>query len=784
MERLVPPWIYLAEKPAEIMISNFYPLVFPMESFQIERLPYDDDKLRDLRTEYNAHNSFFRRDGYIYISPMGDRRVPGGQEVMLSVDRDRDVIGSLVRHLFFRTFRDRHQDIVPLDFYPFRILSRKKGHDLLAAALRDLNIDGSSIGGLLENKKLIEIQFRDIVHEGRPMLGAVINVRYSWTYGKTVSCASLHSDGLNLVGRDVLLVEPLPGLEGVLAPDETLIGSLSSVSGDFAGVETNEGRTTHPLSQLIPQRSRRNVDDILSHYLGDHRVDRIRQAIKERDSSRLSAEAYQKEVAQMASVISKLEYRNRDNFTFSISAAPLKPPRQGFRMENPVFRFDYGPGASSKNASFGLLKHGPYDSLNFIPKTPRIAILCHGSSRDAFTSFLGKLRDGIPEASNFPGGMRGKYRLQDLAFDAASDFIEVGAYSGDEYERAVAQYLSQNDGDTRADLVLIQTKEEFKSYIPSKNPYYRAKARFMMAGIPTQFLKTETIRKADKSLKYTIDSVALQVYAKLGGIPYVLPAGNNVDREIIVGIGNAVTRSNLYSGNEQDRVVGITTFFKADGEYIFGTRCREVPYSRYFEALLLNLRTSLEDIASGYGWRKGDAVRLVFHVFKPMKDLEVEVVAKLVEEYPQYAITFAFVTVTNRHPFVLFDEQNKRGKMVRGKKVGAFVPKRRVNWVLDDHSCLIQLSGIDEMRTAYHGFSSPVLVRIHERSTFRDLHAIAQQVYNFTFLSWRSFKPTRSPVTITYANRISKMLTSLQKVDGWRSEVVNSSEMRRKKWFL
>src|SRR5690606_32055474 len=142
------------------------------------------------------------------------------------------------------------------------------------------------------------------------------------------------------------------------------------------------------------------------------------------------------------------------------------------------------------------------------------------------------------------------------------------------------------------------------------------------------------------------------------------------------------------------------------------------PYSEYFEALLSNLRSSLNNIASGYGWREGDSVRLIFHVFKPIKEIEAEVVAKLVEKYPQYAITFAFVTITDRHPFVIFDERNKAGRTVRGNKVGAFVPKRRANWILDEHSCLIQLSGLDEMKTAYHGFSTPVLVRIHENSTF------------------------------------------------------------------
>lgn len=764
------------------MISNFYPIAFPMESFQIERLPYDAYNLPDLRAEHNTDNSFFRRHEFIYISPMGKVSVPGGMEATLSTDHDREIVTSLVRHIFFRTFKDNYSGIIPLDFYPFRILSRQPGHDLLARALIDLRIKKESLKGRLANKKLIEIQFRDITHEGKQLLGAIITIRYSWTYGDGVSCESFHSDGFNLVDRDVLHVSPLAGLTDVLLPEEKLIGTLSSISGNQATVETNEGSVSLPLSQLIPHRNRRNIDDLLSHYFGMERLDSIRKAIKAIDSSRLNAKVYQQEIDQMALTISKLEYRNSDNFTFNISSTPFSP-REHFRLENPVFRFDYGPGATNSNASYGLQQHGPYDSLNFSPKKPRVAILCHGSSRDAFTSFLAKLRDGIPKASNFRGGMRGKYRLHDLSFDAITDFIEIKNYSGAEYERAVTTYLSQTDGDQRADIVFIQTKQEFKASKPCENPYYLAKSQLMMAGIPTQFIKTETIRKEDRFLKYTIDSIALQTYAKLGGVPYVLPAAPNVDREIIIGIGNAVIRSNAYSGNEQDRVVGITTFFKADGEYLFGKRCREVPYSDYFETLLKDLRSSLKELITGYGWREGDAVRIVFHVFKPMKKIEAEVVQKLVGEYPQYAITFAFVTITSRHPFILFD-QSQNGVQRGTNMVGAYTPLRMANWILDEHSCLIQLSGVKEMASAYHGFSTPILIHIHEKSTFRDLHAISQQVFNFTFLSWRSFKPSREPITISYANSISELLTNLKKVKGWRPDVINSSGMRNKKWFL
>ena len=763
------------------MISNVFPLRFPFEKFQIDRVAYEEGLLDSLRAAHNATHSFFRSGDHIYISPMSEDRLEIGKTAILGVDEEPEVVSSLVKHVFFRTFRERFESIVPLDFYPFRILSRKDADDLLASSATDVFKGGKNpLEDTLSYRKQIEVQFRDFSSGGRRHLGAVVNVRYRWVFDPSFSCAELVEDGFDLVDRNVLHVTPLPGLHGVLAPDETLVGAVVAVEGEFATVTTNEGEKRYPLRELSLHKSPDNIREFLIHRLGEGHATRVLARLKERDATRLNAKAYYGEVKAMADTISGLDYRNADGFTFSIAGDPFRP-KERFNLVDPQFRFDYNPGASHENASKGLDKYGPYDSRTFNPKSPRFAVICHRSSRNGFSSFLGKLRDGIPAASNFAGGMTRKYKFHEIQFDAANDFIELESYAYVEYERAVEEYLRRTDPEKRPSIVFAETRDDFRAAAPKYNPYYRVKARLMAAGIPTQFVKSTTLRKPDESLKWTCDSVALQSYAKMGGVPYVLPADNNVDREIVVGIGHASFRSNEYSGNEQNRVVGITTFFSGDGEYIFGTRCRDVPYEKYFDELLANLRSSLRDISEEYGWRSGDAVRIVFHVFKPVKNVEADVVATLMEEFPEFSIRFAFVTVHDHHPFLLLDErQTGRG----AERLGAFVPARKVNWVLDERSCLVQLAGPSEMRTALHGFSTPLVVRIHERSTFRDLHYLVQQVYNFSFLSWRTFKPARRPVTTDYADQIALMLTNLRQIPGWLPETVNSPDMRFKKWFL
>lgn len=138
------------------------------------------------------------------------------------------------------------------------------------------------------------------------------------------------------------------------------------------------------------------------------------------------------------------------------------------------------------------------------------------------------------------------------------------------------------------------------------------------------------------------------------------------------------------------------------------------------------------------------------------------------------------MTVSDYHPFLIFDTTQSG---VGYEKKGQFIPERGVNWILDDHTCLLQLKGPKDTKTTKHGFSNPVLVRIHAKSTYEDLNTITQQIFNFTYLSWRSFLPVQQPVTILYSDLIAKQLSMLKMIDTWKPEIVTSL-LKAKKWFL
>jgi len=747
------------------LISNFFPITVPSNKFQINRVDYSKEHLEQLRMQHNKTHSFFRNEDYIYISQMKDEVLSIGSTVNLDIQKDTKVFSSLIKHIFFRTFREKYPDIIPLSFYPFRILSRKKEDDLLFSLLPP------DLQGVLSFKKLIEIQFRPIQIKNDTQLGAVINVYYQWLFNK--NCKELVDEGFNITGLNVLTSEVLPGLEGVLAADESLIGAIKTSDGNIAKVETNDGEETHKLNELYLHKSPRNIREYLEFKFGEGKAEQLLNVTKEKDQTRLNAKNYFSEITELARTVSKLSYQNKDGFTFNVSALSQNVNRK-FSIQNPSFIFDYNPGATHNNPSIGLVNYGPYDSSTFDIKQPQFLVVCAKSNRGAFTEFLGKLKQGITSSAYFKGGMIGKYRIHDISFE----IVELDNYSVNEYQNKIMNHMKSRD--SLPHLAIVETSENFKHEKPENNPYYHVKAYFLGLGIPVQGVKSENIRKPDNSLQWIIESIALQIYAKLGGKPWVLPSSSSIDNEIIVGIGSTLIRPNLLFGSPQEKIVGITTFFTGDGRYIFGNRCKDVIFDEYFDELLSSLRQSIKEVSEEYGWKENSTIRITFHIFKPIKNIEVDVIERLLGEFPQYKIQYCFATVSDYHPFLMFDT-NQLGVGQNNK--GGYVPERGQNWILDDYSCLLQLKGPQDIKTSKHGFSSPVLIRIHEKSTYKDLNSVAQQIFNFTNLSWRGFHPTHQPVTILYSDLIAKHLSQLRKINTWKPEIVNSL-LKFKKWFL
>jgi hypothetical protein len=765
------------------MFCNIFPLEFEFEKFGVQRLSYTEETLKSLRKKFNSTHSFFRFKDFIYISNKSGEDLNIGVLYEFKLIEESEITLSLIRHIFFKTFLERFKNIVPLDFHPFRILSTRESDDWVYELLP------SNLKHKLGYKKLIEFQFKLIELNGERKFSLVANVERRWVFN--LNCKELIGMGFDPIGFEVLHSEVILGLQSILAPNEEFVGRVLSTTSEVAVVETSSGEESIKLEELVLRRTSHNIKSFLSSIGGEKLADEVFAKVKTDKRENIKHKKVWEELKKIIDSFTftipkladeKILYHNKDGFAFTINNLPTNFTNS-FDLKNPTFVFDKA-GVKTNNTApdLGLSNYGPYDSSIFHLKSPSILAICHKTNRGRFTKFLKNLFEGEPDSKYFTKGFKGKFELHNIQHEVR----EVLNYSIDEYIKILGSL-----GMSKPDLVIIELDDSSKLNEPLL--YYRIKALMLMREIPVQVVLKSRI---DNYNEYILNSIALQMYAKLGGVPWVLKSSMSVDREIVIGIGHSIIRKGSFSGAEQDRVVGITSFFSSDGQYILSNKAKDVSFDEYFDELLKNLKESFNVLQTANNWKDGDTIRLIFHIFKPIKNVEFEVVANLIKSYSNFKIQFAFVTVGKNHPFLLFDVSGGKVSYKYNKeyRIGEFVPNRGTNFKIDKFSCLIQMLGGKEVKSDFHGASNPLLVRIRipsgeesyrglEPLLFTDLQYIVQQLFSFTHLSWRNYLPSEHPATMLYSELIAKQLGRLRKVEGWSPDILNFG-LKTKKWFL
>jgi hypothetical protein len=762
------------------MLINFFPLEFQSDEYALYAVDYSEKYFKELRYKYNSTHSFLRIGSKIYISNKSGNDLDIGELQKLKIFEDHKITSALIKHLFFRTNKERYPSLVPLQFYPYKILSTKNENNLIYNLLPD------ELKSILKYLKIISVEIRLLKIDNKKRFGLLIDNNWQWHFD--IDCFKLHNEGFQLNGKEVIHSEPFPGLEGILAPDSSFIGIIKMIENSKAHVLTNEGIKIYSLEELFLRKTKKNMHSYLVYKLKEKKADYIFDQLKKSKGIVYSGKKQYEDILKIASTFcinnnSPVIYSNKDGFSFIINDTGFSFSNT-YDIKNPTFLFDPS-GIRTENIypDKGLTTHGPFDSsINSEIKKTNILSICNKNNRGKFTSFLHDLINGLPNSKYFTKGFKRKYDLHQVDYSIK----EINDQSINEYTKAIT------DLDPKPNIALIELSDEFKKTEATDSPYCILKAKLMNLGIPVQIINTKKLLNYDE---YILNSISLQMYAKLGGVPWVIKANNSVDRELVVGIGHRINRSNTYAGNTEERIVGITTFFSADGQYLMGSKIKEVLYDEYFKELLNSLRTSIRMLSAEYFWNKGDTVRLIFHIFKPLKNIELDVVCSLIKEFVDYKIQFSFITISKKQSFHLFDPDEKGfNKFSQSEKRGAFVPKRRTNIKIDDNSCLIQMIGPEEMKTNIHGISNPLLItiRIPEDKNiyadikpylFTDLYYVVQQIFNFTSLTWRSFLPFEKPASMLYSELIANLLGKLRKINYWNPEIVNTS-LKYKKWFL
>lgn len=752
------------------------------ETFRASVVPYvgDDDfaKLKSRPDIFCYRRANVPPEQQVVLVPLVDSTAKASEETFVCKQQLR---------LLARLVQQRLPDLLPqleLRRGRFGLERVRTADDLIDAALRR--------AGLKRPPKLAQLhKFHRTVfsvrHEFMPGRGSFLAMTVEFRREVEVSgtARDLLERGLSLEGTSLI----------GLGENEGWLGLVRRIEDGKLVVQGEHGQELVASEACRVDPSTAAFSSFFAQAFSPRERERYEAAEWALLAEQLSGEGYVtrlREVAGYFNRIGSIEVARDIRFRFGSVVSAAFGGREATAVALPPTQYCFSAdGTATDTLPFrGLDLHGPFDGRRFEKKEPRILVVCPQDARDDTERFLRRFLEGMAMdgKQRYARGFASTYRLTKVVPQlVALDLPRPASPEvGQKYLTALADAF---DPARRPDLVLVVVRDE-DAFIEHGNPYLAAKAYLLSQGIPSQEVRASKIRSSLGNLSYILEDMAIASYAKMGGSPWTLVPSMPLTKELIIGMSYAEFGSKFAA---RKRYIGLATVFTSDGTYLLAATSPRCTYDEYPERLAATVKDILARLVKDYAWGEADTVRLVFHSTKPLTKRDISTVARVAvrELGAQVRFETAFVTVLRDHPFKVV-APNARGRkglveLVAGgygfAQIGQCVPDRGVVVDLGRSRRLVCVHGTVLAKREGEGIPQPLLVELHSESTYRDIGAVANQVFQFTGLSWGSMKPVAEPVTIHYARLIAKMLGRLDGHPAWSDRVLDT-HLRTSRWFL
>jgi hypothetical protein len=758
---------------------NFCPISFDNKKYQGYEIPYQNNEhLSDLRSKYENIFVFLRAGDSIQCVPLIDTAPALGKLKEFDIAHDISLTKAIAHTALINLLASKGNEFASV--YPFSKMVIKK-EELFSKIFK-----GKETSDIIYAYPVYEFESRAIIpYKDIVKYGFLFN--FSVLQGFNASISKLLELGLDVKGRYVEINATERNRHPLVnsAFNRCLAGKISNVNGQILKLDDSKEMTEVLASDCYLEPRHENIDLCLSYFCPEvkdlfrskqeeyfkitgakysyERLARLIQWLKEQGPIKCSKDI---SLTFLGSIHSPAYGRDAGNYRFLSSPDCVLRPGGSITIKWPV-----DPRLEEK---------GPFDTESFPKKNVRIAAVFPPRFQGDVEVFINQFLNGVngyrrtDKFIPYSQGFARKYRLTNCEVKLFP--LENQDESPQSYHEACLSVLSE---DIPYDLAIVVIREDFHKLQGKDNPYLIAKSTFMSQGVPVQEIEIETIQ--EQSRVYVLNNISVACYAKLGGIPWVLSSVQSLAHELVFGIGSAnLSKSRLSS---PERIVGITTLFSGDGNYLLSNVSKEASPSEYKEMLLSVLKDTLNQIRKRYAWQPKDKLRLIFHQsFKRYKNEEAIAVKEFIDSITDFEVEYAFVHISRSHPWRIFDT-NSSGINWQSFIKGEYVPQRGCYVPLGPNSALLSLTGPYQLKTNIQGCPEPIFINLHKESTFKSLDYVAEQIFKFTFMSWRSFFPSSMPVTITYSDLIANVLGQLKDIPKWNHDIL-VTKLRESGWFL
>ncbi|OCK52254.1 hypothetical protein BA768_12945 [Chryseobacterium sp. CBo1] len=428
-------------------------------------------------------------------------------------------------------------------------------------------------------------------------------------------------------------------------------------------------------------------------------------------------------------------------------------------VETPVFQLNKKEyifsNKSSANSQFqGIRNYGP---LHKIEKEVIFAFIFE----ERFKSFANELFLSLTGKSN-PGTFPGFEQMFGVRLNTSNvKKIPIEGFSNTELLKIVdtVKILQDSESDKKVIGVYIEDYAIDFEDISTSNHYYFLKYNFIKNNLALQVVNYRKLGERN-SLKWSTSNLALAMFAKMGGIPWVVkPSNNNC---LILGVG---------SSHKRDDETGFITKYFAytvclDSSGLYKTLevlADETTEANYLETLKNNLVKILSD------GRMTNYKTCVLHLPFKIKQKEISAISEAIQQIND--IDFVAIKVNLENKYFGYSFHNT---LVPYES--SFVKLSRSEYLVWFEGLLYGKEVVDKR------LSNPVHIQFLNLGTSKgfDERKYLQDVLNLSGANWRGFNAKSIPISIYYSQIIAKYTEAFEIIDGYEENSISNDNP----WFL
>ncbi len=309
------------------------------------------------------------------------------------------------------------------------------------------------------------------------------------------------------------------------------------------------------------------------------------------------------------------------------------------------------------------------------------------------------------------------------------------------------------------------------SHLNSRSDNYtRAKQVFFLLGIPLQVVRNDRIIASD-GLKWAISGIGLQVFAKLGGIPWLVkPSTSNC---LIFGIGKAHDIQKQRDGTSTvKKFFAYSVCFDSTGVYrSIGVLCDTDSKAKYYSDLENNIINQIEErIRSGH-----IVTDCVIHTPFRMRNDEMTTIKKSIDALQQRhsEISFTVMRINVKNRFFGFAHNNLK------------IPYESSYVKLSEKEYLVWFEGLHHGREYVNKrIANPTYIEFfYAGSNYAKTIRLLQDAVNLAGASWRGFNAKLEPISTFYPQLIAGFIRDFRKLDP-NQDVGQALSQFDTPWFL